>query len=304
MSEKMDPIDERLHLRMTARLKIDHLPRRVHVLGIGGTLAILAVSIVLFLVFNNVAVWADWQPASEFTNPQYAERIYPDSIFRTRMNTWSNLAFILFGFYAIALGINDWKKGLPLQRGYLTHTSSQSFLFGAALIYTGLGSGFFHASLTRYGQQCDVGGMYSTMLCMAAIPVGSWLPRVELPGTRHTFPSSPLIAALVVFGSLYFTYFKWDYSFGAVSTYFGSVLLIFAGITLIQPGKYLQVRWFILAIATIILAAKIRELDIQDQFSSPDSIFQGHAIWHLMSSLYYVFIFLYFRSEERVEQAA
>ena len=303
MSEEVDAIEERLHLKMAARLKIDHLPRRVHVVGLGGTLAVLAVSIILFLIFKNVAVWADWRPASEFTNPQYAERIYPDSIFRTRMNTWSNLAFILFGFYAIALAMNDWKKGLSLKRGYLTHVPVQSFLFGAALVYTGLGSGFFHASLTRYGQQCDVGGMYSTMLCMAAIPIGSWLPRVEVPGTRRTFPSELLIAALVVFGSLYFTYYKWDYSFGAVSAYFGSVLLIFVGINLIQPGKYLQVRWFIAAIATIVLAAKIRELDMQDRFTSPDSFFQGHAVWHLLSSLYYVFIFLYFRSEERVEQA-
>jgi len=168
-----------------------------------------------------------------------------------------------------------------------------------ALIYSGLGSGFFHASLTRYGQQCDVGAMYAMALCMAAIPIGSWLPRVEIPGTRRTLSSSPLIVVLVIYGSIYFTYYKWDYEFGEVSTYTMGVLFTFAAISLFQPGKYLQVRWFIAAFVSILLAAKIRELDIQDSFTSPDSVFQGHAIWHLISSLYYFFIFLYFRSEER-----
>jgi hypothetical protein len=299
ISEEVEAIEQRLRTGMATRLKIDHLPRWVHGVGLGGTLAVLAVFIVLFLAFKDVAVWTDWRPAAEFKNPEYGERIYPDSIFRTRMNTWSNLSYILFGFYAIALAIKDWKKGLSLERGYLTHVPIQSFLFGMAGIYSGLGSGFFHASLTRYGQQCDVGAMYSMMICMAAIPIGSWLPRVEVPWTRRTFPSWPLIAVLVVYGSLYFTYYKWDYGFREVSAYFGGALLIFAGASLIQPGKYLQIRWFVAAYASILLAAKIRELDMQDRFTSPDSIFQGHAVWHLISCLFYVFIFLYFRSEER-----
>jgi hypothetical protein len=300
MNEEVDPIEQRLRLGMAARLKIDHLPRWVHGVGLGGTLAVLAVFIIAFLAFKDVAVWTDWLPADEFKNPEYGERIYPDSVIHTRMNTWSNLSYILFGFYVIALGINDWKKGLSLERGYTAHVPIQSFLFGVALIYSGLGSGFFHASLTRYGQQCDVGAMYAMALCFAAIPIGSWLPRTEIPGTHRTLPSWPLIAVLVVFGSLYFTYYKWDYSFSEVSTYSSSVLFIFAAVSLFQPGKYLQIRWFIAAFVSILLAAKIRELDMQDNFTSPDSIFQGHAVWHLISSLYYFFIFLYFRSEERV----
>jgi len=284
---------------MAARLKLDHLPAWVHAVGLGGTLAVLAVFIVMFLAFKDAAVWTGWQPANEFLDPSYAERIYPDSVFRTRMNTWSNLGYILLGFYAIALAIHDWKKRFALERGYLTHVPIQSLVFGLACIYLGLGSGFFHASLTRCGQQCDVGGMYATMLCVAAIPIGSWLPRLEVPGIRRTFPTGPLIAAAVVCGSIYFTYYKWDYSFGEVASYFNGTLLIFVGVSLFQPGKYLQIRWFIAAIASILLGAYIRELDIQDRFSSPDSIFQGHAVWHVISCLYFLFLFWYFRSEER-----
>jgi hypothetical protein len=138
------------------------------------------------------------------------------------------------------------------------------------------------------------------MICMAAIPVGSWLPRLRVPGTHRTFSSLPLIAVLVVCGSIYFTYYKWEYEFSEVSIYFSGILLIFAAASLIQLGKYLQIRWLVAAVVSIIIAAQIRELDIQGSFTHPDSIFQGHAVWHLISSMYYFFIFLYFRSEERI----
>ncbi|MDG1206058.1 MAG: hypothetical protein P8N51_11880 [Pseudomonadales bacterium] len=299
MSENIESIDQRLNLTIRARLKIDNQPNWVHGVGLGGSLAVLGLFVILYLVFKDVPVWNNWRPAAEFINPEYGERIYADSVFRTRMNTWSNLSYILFGFYAIALGINDWKKGLSLERGYLAHVPIQSVLFGIALIYSGLASGFFHASLTHYGQQCDVGAMYAMMLCIAAIPVGSWLPQAQVPGTHRNYPTWPVIAVLVVSGSLYFTYYKWDYNFGDVSSYSTSVLFIFAAASLIQPGKYLQLRWLIAAFVSIAVAAKIRELDMQDGFTGPDSVFQGHAVWHLISSLYYFFIFLYFRSEER-----
>lgn len=299
MNKQADLIEQRLRLGVQARLKMDNLPRWVHGVGLGGTLAVFVFFIVVFMIFKDAAVWTDWVPAREFTDPEYGERIYPDSVFRTRMNTWSNLAYILVGFYVIALGINDWKKGLSIARGYTAQAPIQSFLFGVALIYLGLGSGFFHASLSRFGQQCDVGAMYAMALCMTAIPVGSWLPRAEIPGTQRTLPTLPLIAALVVFGSLYFTYYKWEYSFGDISGYLTGVLFIFAAASLFQPGKYLQIRWFITAFVLVILAANIRELDMEDNFTSPDSLFQGHAIWHLATSLYYFFIYLYFRSEER-----
>jgi len=299
MPKSLEPIEKRLQFGMMERLKLDKLPRWVHGVGLGGTGLFFLLFLLVFIVFKDVPVWADWVPASEFTNPKYAERIYPDSIFRTRMNTWSNLVYICFGCYAVGLAIYDWKRKLSLDRGYLTFAPIQTFLFGVAGIYLGLGSGFFHASLSRYGQQCDVGGMFATMICMAAIAIGSWLPRIQVPRTRRIFPSWPVLAVLVIYGSIYFSYYKWEYSFSEISGYLMGILLLFAAVSLIQPGKYLQLRWFVAGILAINLGSKIRDLDIAGQFSGPDSIFQGHALWHLVSCLFYVFLFLYFRSEER-----
>jgi hypothetical protein len=301
MPKSLEPIEKRLQLGVAERLKLDKLPRWVHGIGLGGTGLVLLFAIFVFAAFKNVSVWADWVPADEFINPEYAEHIYPDSVFRTRINTWSNLIYVCFGFYTIGLAIYDWKRKLPLERGYMTFAPVLTFLFGLSGIYLGLGSGFFHASLTKYGQQCDVGGMYATMICLVGIAVGSWLPRLQFPGTRRVFPSWPVLAIIIVFGSAFFSYYKWDYSFSQISTYLSGTIFLFAGVSLIQPGKYLQLRWFLAGVIAITLGSKIRDLDISDQFTGSDSIFQGHAVWHLVSCLLYVFLFLYFRSEERDE---
>lgn len=299
MSKPIQPIEERRRMRMAERLKLDQVPGWVHAIGLGGTVLIFVFFLIVFVIFKEVPVWADWVPADEFISPQYGERIYADSVFRTRMNTWSNLVYLCFGFYAIALAIYDWKRKLPLERGYLPAAPAIGFLFGLAGIYLGLGSGFFHASLTRYGQQCDVGAMYAMMICMVAIAIGSWLPRIQIPRNPKIFASWPLIAVLVVYGSGYFSYYKWDYSFSTISNYLTGMLFLFAGVSLIQPGKYLQIRWFIAGVGSILLGSKVRDLDIADRFTGPDSIFQGHAVWHVLSCLLFVFLYLYFRSEER-----
>jgi len=301
MINLVPPIEKRLQMGMAERLKLDKLPRWVHGIGLGGTGLVLLIVSIVFAAFKDVPVWADWVPADEFIHPEYGEQIYPDSVFRTRMNTWSNLVYVCFGFYAIGLAIYDWKRKLPLERGYLIFAPVLTCLFGLSGIYLGLGSGFFHASLTKYGQQFDVGGMYATMICLVGIAVGSWLPRLQFPRTRHIFPSWPVLAVIMVFGSVYFSYYKWEYSFSQISTYLSGTLFLFAGVSLIQPGKYLQLRWFVAGVLAITLGSKIRDLDISDQFTGSDSIFQGHAVWHLVSCLLYVFLFLYFRSEERDE---
>ena len=40
-NEAVDPIEQRLHLKMAERLKLNNLPRWVHGVGLGGTLAVL-----------------------------------------------------------------------------------------------------------------------------------------------------------------------------------------------------------------------------------------------------------------------
>lgn len=299
MREEIDPIEERLRLGIPKRLKLDRLPGWVHGIGLGGTLVVLVIFMGVFMAYKDVNVWEGFHPADEFLTPQYAETIHEHSVFRTRMNTWSNLAFVLVGFYAIAMAIHDFRKKKSLMRGYIAHTPAQSALFGVAGVYMGLGSGFFHASLTRLGQQCDVGAMYAMMIILTAFCLGSWMPHVPRKKEKPAISTWPVLVAISVTASIYFFIYKWDYSFSNVSRPLSWTLIAFSVISLIQRRKHLQIRWFILAIATIVSASYIRQLDIKGTFSSPDAICQGHSVWHVLSAFYFAFLYLYFRSEER-----
>ncbi len=303
MREEIESFEVRLRLGLLRRLKLNDLPRWVHTVGIGGTLAVLLLFIGIFLAYKDVNVWGGWVEATELRSPQYAERIYESSVFRTRMNTWSNLAFVFFGFYAMALAIHDCRSRKALSRGYLASTPAQTALLGLAGIYLGLSSGLFHASLTRFGQQCDVGAMYATMIVLAAICLGSWAPRFPKAGANRGYPTWPLLAVICVAASAYFFIYKWSYSFGNVTQKLSWTLILFVVVSLIQRGKDLQIRWVVAALVLIITGGYIRQLDIEGRFSDPDAICQGHALWHVLSSLFYVCWYFYFRSEERAVSA-
>jgi len=287
--------EDRRRLGMVKRLKIDGLPLWVHGVGLGGGLVFFLAFLVAFLVYKDVAVWEGWVEAREFSLRQYGERVYEDSIFRTRMNTWSNLAFIFVGCYALGLALLDRIRSKPLHRGYLAHTPAQSAIFGVAMIYLGLGSALFHAALTRLGHQCDVGGMYATMFVVGSFCVGSWVPRLPRTNVR----SWPLLVVLVVIASVYFFVYKFSYGFGNVTRPISLTVLAFVVVSIVQPRKSLQLRWFVAAFIMIAGGAYIRQLDIDRKFTGPDSLWQGHAIWHGMAALYYAFLYAYFRSEER-----
>ncbi len=122
-------IEKRIELGMVERLKLDKLPRWVHGIGMGGTVLVLLLFIVVFSLYKDVPVWADWVPASEFTNPQYAERIYPNSIFRTRMNTWSNLVYVCFWVLCHWIGHLRLEAEAPLGSGLPYICSCADFPF-------------------------------------------------------------------------------------------------------------------------------------------------------------------------------
>jgi hypothetical protein len=151
------------------------MPARVH-RQVWVTFAILLVMVgIVFSVYHDQDVWSALRPAAELRRPAYSETIHEHSVFWTRINTLSNLPYVLLGLYAITLGLADHRVLQRSERsGYLVRTPGLSILFGAACCYLGLGSGIFHASLTRWGQQLDVAAMFSPLPGLIAIHLGRW----------------------------------------------------------------------------------------------------------------------------------
>ena len=69
----------------------------------------------LFMVYADKPVWEGWRASGELQRPVYGERIFVDSIFRTRANTWSNLAYVFVGIYVMVIGIFDWRRSAPME---------------------------------------------------------------------------------------------------------------------------------------------------------------------------------------------
>ncbi len=234
-------------------------------------------------------VWAGWRESGELRRPAYRERIYEREVFRTRANTWSNLAYIVVGLYGIALGWRDCRE----RKGdaYLVKTPALSFAFGAACCCLGIGSGLFHASLTRLGQQLDVAAMYPPLMVIIAVGIGRWIPALR----------SWLLLALVALASGLLFYFKWSMASSVVlCSLVGSVTTL----TLLArfcSSQKLDGRWLVASSAALVAAVFCRQLDIAARRSSPDAWAQGHALWHVLTALSLGCVYAYYRSEKTDE---
>ena len=272
--------------------------RSVHV-GVWVAFALLVVVLIGFSRFRDGSdIWAGWIPARGLLQPDYAERILQRAVFRTPANTWSNLAYVLVGFYAIALAWRDRRLGGEERAvNYLRSTPSLGFLFGVACCYLGLASGLYHASLTRLAQQLDVASMYAPLLASLALFVGravrNWRKRRGAPA----FDVAPVLVLLVVAACWLLFIFKWSMSAKLVlQTLIG--LHAVAGLVEISLGRgAMPARWLGFSIVALLVAVVCRELDVARKFSRPDAWLQGHACWHVLTAVSLACVYLYHRNE-------
>ena len=242
-------------------------------------------------------MWGDWRESSELRRPVYAERVYIDDVFRTRANTWSNLAYVVVGLYGIAIGWHDLRHPCPGAAGSLAQTPALSLAFGAACCYLGVGSGLFHASLTRLGQQLDVAAMYVPLLVLIAMNLGCWVPHLSV-GRRHRNLSTwPILIVLVALASVFLFLYKWSMSSRIVLCTLIGTLGLLAVLDRFRIPRKMGVGWLVWSCLPLVTAVICRQLDIAGRFTGPDAWLQGHALWHILTSLSLGCNYLYYRSE-------
>ena len=232
-------------------------------------------------------VWGGWSESDELRRPAYRERIYEREVFRTRANTWSNLAYIVVGLYGIALGCRDLRQ--PKRDTFLVRTPALSVAFGAACCCLGIGSGLFHASLTRFGQQLDVAAMYPPLMVIIAVGIGRWFPA------RRTWP---LLLVLVAVASGLLFYYKWAMSSRIVLNSLVGSVTILTLVARVCSSRKLDGRWLLASVVALIAAVFCRQLDIAARFSGPDAWAQGHALWHALTALSLGCVYAFYRSEK------
>ena len=274
------------------------LPLGVHAVAWVGTGVFVGVLTVLVERYKGQNVWSSWVASGELRKTNYAEAIHMADVFRTQANTWSNLAYVLVGLYAVGLGMYDWTHRSSRDSNYVVSTPAMSILFGIACCYLGLGSGLFHASLARWGQQLDVGAMYAPLLVCIAINIGRYLSMIPGLGGIGRVPSWPLLATLVIISCYLLFRYKWSMSSSQVLPAHILIVIVFAIIDSIPPRRnLLGVRWLVVAGLSLVLAILCRQLDIAGRFSTAESWLQGHALWHVLTANSLGCMYGYYRSE-------
>ena len=143
--------------------------------------------------------------------------------------------------------------------------------------------------------------MYSPLVVLVALNLGRWKPRVN-SSTGKVFLTWPLLAGLALATCLLLFYFKWSINTGLTLLTLILSVTGFALMDLFKPRRRRLVRWAVLASVTVVAARVCWQLDVARKFSGPDTWFQGHAVWHLLTGLSLAGIYFFYRSESAIDQ--
>jgi len=147
---------------------------------------------------------------------------------------------------------------------------------GLSAVIIGVGSAFYHASMTFVGQFFDVFGMYLLTSLMWVYALG------RLKGWR-------IGTAAAVFGGLNMALTVLQLAIPDTRRYAFAVVLILALVTEAVVWKKRRpardYRWFWAGLLTFAAAYVIWILDNSGAWCAPTSWVQGHAVWHVLGAI-------------------
>jgi hypothetical protein len=228
--------------------------------------------------------WTNWKPASCMPANCFCEAIHDGTVAQPA-NTWSSFAFVLVGLLVVGQAREDVRR---LRSSLMTRQLAYPMVYGIALAVIGLGSAFYHASLTFAGQAVDVMGMY-LLVCFILLYNISRLTAFNGKTFVLAYFALNLALAYVLL------------EFPALRRYIFGVIVVVAlwpeyrVRTQKKPqinGFFLQAAWW-----TLIVAFIIWTLDIAKILCNPNSWLQGHALWHILGAVAAGLLYWYYRSE-------
>jgi hypothetical protein len=194
-------------------------------------------------------------------------------------NAISSFAFIFLGIWAL-LSTREPVFG--------TRERALKPYFAVAMLFLGVSSFYYHATLSFIGQFFDIFSMYTfgLLLLLGALyrcgHVAGWLAAilfgvltVALAVTQYLFPEARrVLFALVLLP--------------------GIVLELTRLVTGYGPRSP-RARFVYVGVGALVVGYAIWLLDQNHIVCNPDSIIQGHATWHVLTALAAYMIFLHYR---------
>lgn len=254
------------------------IPGRSIVVALGLT-ALFGLGFLAALVFLGPH-WGAYAPATCTATRCFCELPRADALVLQPANTWSSFGYVLIGCVMLVM---------PHDRDPASALSPQAArTLGLTAIIVGVGSGLLHATLTLWGQFFDVLGMYLVGAFVLVFAIARWRRMADGAAIAlYAALCALLVAVLVVLPEVR----RWLFA----------VLLILAIIIelsfaqRLRPGA--RIAFFLAGLVATAIAFGIWVLDQEGMVCAPESVFQGHAVWHLLGAASLWLTFLYYRSE-------
>lgn len=210
-------------------------------------------------------------------------------------NAWSNLGFVLVGLLVLADSARTRDRSSAAR---MEADLRYSRLYGAVAAFLGLGSFAFHGSLRAWGGYVDVQSMHAFLAFVLAYDLtrihgwswGAFLAWFTglLAGFSALIGLFPPEHGRILFAVVVAVTIVVE---GAVSH---PVLRPWAP----RPIQPRRMPWFWAGLASFAVAFVIWNLSrTGGVWCDPNSLLQGHALWHMLSAVSVGCFYLYFRSE-------
>ncbi|HRH57032.1 MAG TPA: ceramidase domain-containing protein [Chitinophagales bacterium] len=262
-----------------------------------GTLIVAAGLFVLYKLNQYVDPWQTWRQALGNAT-HFCELNRFDQLIVQPSNTWSNLGYIIIGLIFIGIAKNDHKyEHRHNVNNLLAKFPGFSYLIGFSALYMGFGSFMYHATLTYFFQKLDQTGMYFLLIGFISYTLFKIFPQIKYRGKLYVSNKFFIVAAIIF--QLLFFFFLWKLP---INILFPALIIVFFITNFILIAKIRNsvsiISLLKASLITFLIAASVWVLDITNKLCSPTSIFQGHALWHLINTASIFLIYLYYRSEE------
>ncbi|MGB8647521.1 MAG: ceramidase domain-containing protein [Anaerolineae bacterium] len=236
--------------------------------------------------------WAGWEQDGCLTAHCFCEAPRAGPIVQPS-NTYSNLALVLAGL-VIAVPVLFRKRAAAEAAGANRMRGARTYpvVLGLALALGGLGSLWYHASLTAWGAWADVMGV---ILLLSFILLYNLSRLHPLSGRAFAVGYLVLNLALSPFASN-----------GNDPVTLGVLVLSSLALEVLvrlRPHPPIRTRDLLLAVGTFLIGAGLWVMDTDPAWCNPQSWLQAHAGWHVLSAVAGLMLYSYYRSERPLGDA-
>jgi hypothetical protein len=235
-------------------------------------------------------IWQGMEVSKSALTVEYCEFNDTSKFFHQSINTYSNLVYFFFGILICLIAKQDANNQEISSKNRLENFPQLSYLIGISFIYLSFGSAFFHASLTWIGQRVDMNGTYSLSISILLIALYEVFYKTELSKKAK---SSLLIFALVLIIAFYQIALLVSSSILLPIFIFSAWILI--TVNYFQFSKERSLTLALVSIISIVIALKIRTMDVQKINCDPYSLYQGHSLWHFLAGFSSFCSYAFFR---------